>query len=74
MFKSFSASYAGHVVDDNLGLEGTPANDRLYSTNNWPKCSTGPWTFPGTWRTTVTTSSGWPSTTSSPKATSAFPT
>ena len=31
MFKSFSASYAGHVVDDGLGLEGTPANDRRYS-------------------------------------------
>ncbi|MCE2501042.1 MAG: LLM class flavin-dependent oxidoreductase [Dehalococcoidia bacterium] len=31
MFKSFSASYAGHVVDDELGLEGTPANDRWYS-------------------------------------------
>ena len=30
MFRSFSASYAGHVVDDNLGFEGTPANDRNY--------------------------------------------
>ena len=30
MFKNFSASYAGHVVDDNLGFEGTPANDRWY--------------------------------------------
>jgi alkanesulfonate monooxygenase SsuD/methylene tetrahydromethanopterin reductase-like flavin-dependent oxidoreductase (luciferase family) len=30
MFKSFSASYAGHVVDDDLGLGGTPANDRWY--------------------------------------------
>ena len=29
-FKNFSASYAGHVVDDNLGLEGMPANDRRY--------------------------------------------
>ncbi len=31
MIKGFSASYAGHVVDDNLGLMGTPANDRWYS-------------------------------------------
>ena len=31
MFRSFSASYAGHVVDDNLGFEGMPANDRNYS-------------------------------------------
>ena len=31
MFKSFSASYAGHIVDDNLGLDGIPANDRRYS-------------------------------------------
>ena len=31
MFRSFSASYAGHVVDDNLGFDGTPANDRSYS-------------------------------------------
>ena len=31
MFRNFSASYAGHVVDDNLGLQGTPANDRRYS-------------------------------------------
>jgi len=30
MFRNFSASYAGHVVDDNLGLQGTPANDRRY--------------------------------------------
>ncbi|HZA23627.1 MAG TPA: LLM class flavin-dependent oxidoreductase, partial [Dehalococcoidia bacterium] len=25
-----SASYAGHVVDDHLGFQGTPANDRWY--------------------------------------------
>jgi alkanesulfonate monooxygenase SsuD/methylene tetrahydromethanopterin reductase-like flavin-dependent oxidoreductase (luciferase family) len=31
MIKGFSASYAGHVVDDNLGFQGTPANDRWYS-------------------------------------------
>ena len=31
MFNSFSASYAGHVVDDDLGLQGTPANDRWYA-------------------------------------------
>lgn len=31
MIRGFSASYAGHVVDDNLGLQGTPANDRQYS-------------------------------------------
>ncbi len=31
MIKSFSASYAGHVVDTGLGLGGTPANDRNYS-------------------------------------------
>ena len=29
-FAAFSASYAGHVVDDNLGFEGLPANDRNY--------------------------------------------
>ena len=31
MIRSFSASYAGHVVDTGLGLAGTPANDRHYS-------------------------------------------
>jgi len=31
MIHNFSASYAGHVIDDNIGLEGTPANDRWYS-------------------------------------------
>ena len=31
MIRGFSASYAGHVVDDDLGLQGTPANDRWYS-------------------------------------------
>ena len=41
MFKNFSASYAGHVVDDNLGFEGTPANDRWYSNENWPRPMTG---------------------------------
>ena len=30
MIRGFSASYAGHIVADNLGLSGTPANDRLY--------------------------------------------
>ena len=30
MFTNFSASYAGHVVDDNIGFAGTPANDRFY--------------------------------------------
>jgi alkanesulfonate monooxygenase SsuD/methylene tetrahydromethanopterin reductase-like flavin-dependent oxidoreductase (luciferase family) len=30
MIHSFSASYAGHIVDDHLGLQGTPANDRFY--------------------------------------------
>ena len=30
MIRGFSASYAGHIVDDNLGLSGTPANDSLY--------------------------------------------
>ena len=30
MFTSFSASYAGHIVDNHLGLAGTPANDRNY--------------------------------------------
>ena len=31
MIRSFSASYAGHVVDDGLGFSGVPANDRHYS-------------------------------------------
>ena len=31
MIHSFSASYAGHVVDDNLGFGGMAANDRWYS-------------------------------------------
>ena len=30
MITSFSASYAGHIVDDDLGFQGTAANDRLY--------------------------------------------
>ena len=31
MIHNFSASYAGHVIDQNIGLAGTPANDRWYS-------------------------------------------
>ena len=31
MIRSFSASYAGHIFDDNLGFAGTAANDRWYS-------------------------------------------
>ena len=31
MIRGFSASYAGHVVDDHLGFQGTPANDRWYT-------------------------------------------
>ena len=30
MITNFSASYAGHVVDDDLGFEGAAANDRRY--------------------------------------------
>ena len=30
MIHSFSASYAGHVVDDDLGFQGMAANDRFY--------------------------------------------
>ena len=30
MIKKFSTLYAGHVDLDNIGLEGTPANDRRY--------------------------------------------
>jgi len=28
--RGFSASYAGHIVDDRLGFQGIPANDRWY--------------------------------------------
>ena len=31
MIRGFSGSYAGHIVDNNLGFLGTPANDRRYS-------------------------------------------
>jgi len=31
MITIFSASYAGHVVEDDIGFAGTPANDRWYS-------------------------------------------
>jgi hypothetical protein len=30
MLRGFSASYAGHIVEDHLGFQGTPANDRWY--------------------------------------------
>ena len=30
MLRGLSASYAGHIVDDSLGFQGTPANDRWY--------------------------------------------
>src|SRR4030095_14647395 len=30
MLRGFSASYAGHIVEDSLGFQGTPANDRWY--------------------------------------------
>ena len=74
MFNSFSASYAGHVVDDDLGLQGTPANDRWYANEQLRKPLNGRWIFPGTLRPMAMTSSGWPSITSNPKATSVFPT
>ncbi len=31
MIKEFSSLYVGHIDMDNLGMEGTPANDRRYS-------------------------------------------
>ena len=30
MIHNFSASYAGYIVEDNVGFQGTPANDRWY--------------------------------------------
>ena len=36
MIKNVSASYAGHIVDTELGLSGKPVNDRKYSrANRW---------------------------------------
>jgi len=37
MIKNISASYAGHIVDSELGLSGTPVNDRKYSNNELSK-------------------------------------
>ena len=31
MIKSFGILYAGHIDADNLGIEGTPANERWFS-------------------------------------------
>ena len=31
MIKEFSSLYVGHIDMENLGMEGTPANDRRYS-------------------------------------------
>ena len=74
--KFFSASYAGHVVDDNLGFQGTPANDRRYPNEQG-------WHKPFGWALDfsqhlenlgISTSSGWRSTTFSRKAMSVSPT
>ena len=74
MFRSFSASYAGHVVDDNIGLAGTPANDRRYS--NEELAGTFDWALDIAQHLERLgyTSSGWPSTTFRLKATKESPT
>ena len=72
-FKNFSASYAGHVVDDNLGLQGMPANDRRYSNENLAQAFDWALNF-STHLETLGYDEFWmQSTTSNPKGTNVYP-
>ena len=39
MIKRFHVLYVGQIDLDNVGLDGTPANDRRYPTSASPKSS-----------------------------------
>ena len=39
MITKFGSLYAGHVDLDNLGLDGTPVNDRGLSASARPPCA-----------------------------------
>ena len=71
MIKRFHSLYVGQIALDNIGLEGTPANDRRYPNERLSEVF---WTTRDVARTSsAITACGPPSTTSSAKATSACP-
>ena len=74
MITKFSNVYAGHVDLGDMGQQATPANERRYPNERLVSVFARPRPSRGAWTSTATTPSGWPSTTSSTRATSAFPT
>jgi hypothetical protein len=74
MIKSFSALYAGHVLEgEGVGFDGIPHDDRWYPNERLIKAFDIAGKQPFYWKTWDTTYSGWPSTISSGRATSAYP-
>ena len=39
MIKRFHSLYVGQIELENIGLQGTPANDRRYGNERSPRCS-----------------------------------
>jgi hypothetical protein len=73
MITKFSTVYAGHVDLGDMGQQATPANERRYANEHLASGSPRPRRSRAAWTSTAITPSGWPSTTSSTRATSAFP-
>ena len=74
MIKRFHVLYVGQIDLDNVGLNGTPANDRRYSNQRLSEVFATARDMAGPWTSLVTTRCGRPSTTSSARATNACPT
>jgi len=74
MIKRFHALYVGQIELENIGLDGTPANDRRYTNDELASVFDKTEAIAKSWTNWATTLCGWPSTISSMKATSACPT
>ena len=74
MIKRFSTLYIGHIELENCGHAGTPADDRRYPNERVIEAFDTTLELAQTMDDLGTRRSGWPSTTSSTKATSASPT
>ena len=69
MISKFHVLYVGQIELDNIGLNGTPANDRRYSDERLREVFATVKDVAQTWTSSTSTCSGWPSITSSARAT-----
>ena len=73
MITKFDSLFAGHIDMDNVGYGGTPVNDRRFPNERLAGVFDKAQAMAQLMDRSATTPSGWPSTISSTKATSASP-